>query len=55
MNFDRNSLRFKTKLSFTDIVDKDTISVVREVEVNKWEKVEEAIKKIHPNAKDIVV
>jgi hypothetical protein len=53
--FDKNSGSFKTKVSFTDIEDKDTISVVREVEVNKGEKVEEAVKKIYPNAKDIVV
>jgi uncharacterized protein YdhG (YjbR/CyaY superfamily) len=53
--FDGNLGKFQSKVSFTDIEDKNAISVVREVEVEEGEEVEEAVKEIYPNAEDIVV
>jgi hypothetical protein len=55
LEVDENSGSFKAKVSFIDIEDKNAISVVREVKVKGCEKVEEAVKKIYPNAKDIEV
>jgi hypothetical protein len=46
--------KYMIRVEFIDILDKDSM-VVKEIKVRKGEPIEQVVKELHPNAKDIIV